>query len=79
MDNPMGSHELQGREHLDGESPDQRCRETTEVVCLDQLVQIDTEQFGDDAQMTSEIEMIRHSNHVMFIFWILSVSYAWRI
>jgi len=76
MDNPMGPHELQRREHLDSEAPDQCSGESTEIVCLDQLVQIDTEQFGDDTKMTSEIEMIRHSDHVMFVFWILFVSYA---
>jgi hypothetical protein len=76
MNDPMGPHELQGREHLDSESPNQRRRESTKVVCLDQLVQIDTKQFGDDTKMTSEVEMIRHSNHVMFILWILFVSNA---
>jgi hypothetical protein len=76
MNDPMGPHELQGREHLDSESPDQRRRESAKVVRLDQLVQVDAEQFGDDTKMTSKVEMIRHSNHVMFILWILFVSYA---
>lgn len=76
MNDPMGPHELQGREHLDSESPDQRRRESTKVVRLDQLVQIDTEQLGNDTKMTSKVEMICHSNHIMFILWILIVSYA---
>ena len=74
MDDSMRPHELQGRQHLHREPPDKRRRESAEVVCLDQFVQIDTEQFSDDAEMTSEVEMIRHADHVMFIFWILFVS-----
>jgi hypothetical protein len=76
MNNPMRPHELQRRQHLDSESPDQRRRESAKVVRLDQLVQVDTEQFGDDTKMTSKVEMIRHSNHVMFILGILFVSYV---
>jgi hypothetical protein len=73
VDNTMRPHELQRSEHLNCESPYQCRRESAKVVGLDQLVQVDTEQFGDNTEMTSEIEMIRHSNHVMLILWILSV------
>jgi hypothetical protein len=71
MDDSMRPHELQRSEHLNSKSSNQRCRESTKVVGLDQFVQVDTEQLGDDTQMTSEIKMIRHSNHVMFVLWIL--------
>jgi len=75
MHDPMRPHELQRSKHLDREPPHKRRGESAKVVGLDQLVQIDAEQLGDDTQMTSEIKVIRHSDHIMLVLWILSVSY----
>ena len=74
MYDPMRPHELQRSKHLNRKSPNECRRESAEIVCLDQLVQVDAEQLGNDAQMTPEIKVIRHSHHVMFVLWVLIIS-----
>jgi hypothetical protein len=42
-----------------------------EVIVLDKVVQVDTETFKGNAQMMSEVEMIRHPYIVMLVLRIL--------
>lgn len=74
VNDPVRPHQLQRGEHLGSETPNQSCCKSAEIVGLDQLVQVDAEKLGDDAQMTAEIEMVRHPNHVMFVLWVLPMS-----
>lgn len=67
----MVTQETQGCEDLSSEAPNQRSREAGEIVGLDQLVQVDAEQFGDDAEMTSERERIVHPNDVVRLVRVL--------
>ena len=71
MYDPMTPHQLHTRQHLCRKSPDDRRREPSELICLDELVQIDTEEFGDNAEMRAEVEVVGHPDHVMFVFRIL--------
>lgn len=41
------------------------------MIVLDKVVQVNTETFENNAQMISEIEMIRHPYIVMLVFRIL--------
>jgi hypothetical protein len=43
MDDAVAPHELQARQHLHRESPDEHSREPGELVGLDQLVEVDAE------------------------------------
>ena len=71
MHNPMTPHQLQTAQHLHREPPNEGSREPGKLVGLDELVQIDTEQLGDDTQVRPEVEVIRHADHVMLVFRIL--------
>jgi hypothetical protein len=70
--NAMAPHQLHTRQHLHCESPDDGSRKPVELICFDKFVEVDTEQLGNDAEVTSEIEVIRHSDHVMLVLWVLS-------
>jgi hypothetical protein len=72
MYDPMTPHQLHTRQHLRRKSPDDRRREPSELICLDELVQIDTEEFGDNAEVRAEVEVVGHPNHVMFVLGVLS-------
>lgn len=74
MHDAMRPHQLKRGEHLDREPADQGGRKSGKRVGLDELVEVDTEQLGDDAKVTSEVEVIRHSDHEMVILGILHLS-----
>jgi len=45
--------------------------EATEMAALEQVVQVDTEQFKSDAHVGTEIEVFQHVNHIELVFPIL--------
>ena len=53
------------------ESSDQRQRHALELVILDELVQIDREQFEGDDQVVAEHTMILDLNYVVLVVWVL--------
>lgn len=65
------THQAQGHDHLACESPNQRSGEAGEAICLDQFVQINTEQLHRDTKMIPEIEMLGHFDDVMPFFFVL--------
>ena len=67
MHDSIGPHQLQRRQHLRSKSPDQNSRESGKLIRLDQFKEVDAQQLGHDAKVTSEIEAIRHAYHVVFI------------
>lgn len=52
----MVSQERQRTKNLDREPSNQTRRESCETVRFDEFVEIDAQEFGDDAKMTSERE-----------------------
>jgi len=68
MDDSMMAHQAQGHDHLTGEPPNQGGREAHETIGLDQLVQVDTEQFHGDAQVVSEVKVFCHLDDMMLLF-----------
>lgn len=71
MHNPVMTHQGQGSQHLTSESPDESCRESDKAVCLDELVEVDAQQLHGDAQVTAEIEVLSHLDHMVLLFRIL--------
>lgn len=71
MHNPVMTHQGQGSQHLTSEPPDESRRESDEAVCLDELVEIDAQQLHGDAQVTAEIEVLSHLDHMVLLFRIL--------
>jgi hypothetical protein len=69
--NSLLPHDIQGCQQLMGESPNQGRAESNEAVRLDQLVEVDAQEFGDDAKMTTEEEIIRNLDKVMLVLGIL--------
>lgn len=70
MNDPIIAHHHQRREQLDCESSDKNSRKSHKAVRLDHLVQVDTEQLGDNAQMASEIEVLGNLDEVVLILWV---------
>jgi hypothetical protein len=70
----MLAHVVQGNEYLDSESLDQRQREAFEIVHLDEVVEVHTEQFKRDDQMLSEYELIIPSDNILLVFRILFIK-----
>lgn len=68
MYNPVMTHQGQGSQHLTSESPDESCREPDEAVCLDELVKVDAQQLHGDAQVTAEIKVLSHLDHMVLLF-----------
>lgn len=68
------AHVVQGNEYLDSESLDQRQREAFEIVHLDEIVEVDTEQFERDDQMLAEDELIIPSDDILLVFRILFIK-----
>lgn len=72
-------HEGQRQQHLACETTDEGSRKSYEAIGLDQLVQVDTEEFHGDAQMVSEIEMFRHFDNMMFFIGILKRRLTYQL
>lgn len=73
MDDIVFSHEVQRDQNLNSESFDQTEAEALKVVHLDEVVQIDTQQFECDHQMLSKYELVQHFNDVFLIFWVFLI------
>ena len=56
MDNAVVTQERKGPEDLDRETTNERGRKAGKAVGLDQLVEVDAERRGCDAEMISEVE-----------------------
>ena len=54
-------------QELLSEDPDQSCAKTTELVLLDQLVQVDTEELEDQTQVLFVYEGVFQPQQVMII------------
>lgn len=74
MNDTVVSHQRQRLQHLTREPPNERCREPNKAIGLDQLVQVDTEQLGGNAQMTTEVEMLDHLKNMVFLILILQTT-----
>lgn len=71
MYNPVVAHESQRLKHLTREPANECSGESDEVVCLNQLVEVDTQEFHGNAQVAAEIEVLRHFNDMMLFVRIL--------
>jgi hypothetical protein len=78
MDDSMMAHQAQGHDHLAGEPPNQGGREAHETIGLDQLVQVDTEQFHGDAQVVSEVKVFCHLDDIVLLFLVLCTTLSTR-
>lgn len=74
MHDAMVAEEGEGAEDLDREPTDEGRREAGEAVGLDELVQVDAQQLGDDAEVTSERERVDHSNDKVLLVGVLQVE-----
>lgn len=72
VDDTVVTHEDQAREELVREAPDQRRREADELVRLDELVEVDGEKLGGDAEVIAEVEGLDHADNVVLLVRVLS-------
>jgi hypothetical protein len=56
---------------LTREPSNERRREAGETVGLDELVEVDAEQLGDDAEVTTESEGFDHADDVVLLVGVL--------
>lgn len=73
MDNAVVTQERKGPEELDRETTDERGRKAGKAVRLDQLVEVDAEQLGHDAEVSSERERVDHSDHKVLLVRVLHI------
>jgi hypothetical protein len=71
MNNSMMTHERKGHQHLTCEPSNEGSRKPNETVCLDQFVQIDTEQLHGYAKVISEVEVLSHLNDMVPLIRVL--------
>lgn len=57
-------------EQLLGKDSDQRRAETTELILFDELIQVDAEQFKDEAQMLAMDESILQPQKVVIVIFV---------
>lgn len=77
VNDAMMAKQTQRSQNLRREASNEGCSEACEVVRLDELVQIDTEQLRNDAQVTTECERVGHANHVMQLIRVLITCFQW--
>ena len=70
----MFTHVVKGDEDLDGEPLDQTQAEPLKVVHLDEVVEVDAEQFESQDEMLAENEMIKAFHNILLIFWIVLIQ-----
>ena len=68
----MMAHERERLQHLTCEAANEASREPMKVVRLDQFVKVNAQELHRNAQMTTEIEMLRHLDDMVLLFRILS-------
>ena len=71
VNNMMMPHQRERLKHLAGEAPDESGGEAHETVGLDELVQIDAQQFRSDAEVVAEVEVLRHLEGMMLLLLVL--------
>lgn len=71
MYNTVMSHQRERGEHLRGETANQRGGKSDKPVGLDELVEIDAEEFHGNAQMIAEVEVLCHLDDMVFLVGIL--------
>ena len=78
MDNAVVTHECQRLQHLTCEATNQAGCESVEVVRLDQLVEVDAEEFHRDTQVPTEVEMFCHLDDMMLLVRVLAQNESRR-
>ena len=71
MDDILALQKAQASQHLLRKTADQTDREALEIVGLDELVQIHAQKFSGYAQVTSEIEALGESEHIVLSIRVL--------
>lgn len=61
----MMSQQGHGIQHLDSEPPNEGRREAVEAVGFNELVEVDAQKLCDDAEMTSEVEVVCHHDNIV--------------
>jgi len=70
----MLAHVVQRDQNLDSEPFDETQRKALEVVHLDEVVEVDAEQFKCQAEMLSTNEMVKPFHNIFLIFWVVSIQ-----
>ena len=70
----MLAHVVQRDQNLDSEPFDETQRKALEVVHLDEVVEVDAEQFKSQAEMLSTNEMVKPFHNIFLIFWVVSIQ-----
>ena len=71
MDYVLVAEELEGLEDLDSKTSYQRQGDTLEVVVLDELVEVDREEFEGDDQMIAEHAVVLDLDYVVLVVGVL--------
>ena len=71
MDHSVVAHKNERTQHLDGEPSNEDSGETSELVRLDQLIQVDAQQLGRNAKVSTEVEMLCHLDNVVLLLVVL--------
>lgn len=71
MHNSMLTQQDEGLEHLTGEPSDEGRREACKAVGLNELVEVDAEQLGCDAEVVSEVEVLSHGDDAVLLLGVL--------
>lgn len=71
MNDTVMTHERKGHQHLACEAANKGSGKAHKAICLDQLIQIDTEEFHSNAKVVSEVEMLSHLDDVVLLVRIL--------
>ena len=58
-------------QHLTRETANEPGRETMEVVRLDELVEVDAQELHRNAEMSAEVEVLRHLDDMVLLLGIL--------
>ena len=68
------THVVEWDQDLDGKPLDQTQWKALEVIHLDEVVEVDTEQFKCQNQMFPENKMVKPFHNILLIFWIISIQ-----
>jgi hypothetical protein len=53
------------------ETPNQRCRKANKAIGFDKFVEVNAQKLHRNTEMASKVEMLRHSDDMMFLLMIL--------
>lgn len=71
MNDAMLPHKRKRVKHLACEPTNQRSRKPNKAIRLDELIQVDTQEFHGNAQVTTEVEVFRHLDNMMLLIVVL--------